>query len=79
MANPTRTAEQLQALIQERIDRIPEIKGLPNDIQEGGVVWKDPGLGGCNWTVKMIRNPDSYRPEIARIIRQVQTEFDLET
>ena len=78
MAKPTRTAAQLQALIQERIDRIPDLAGLPTDVQDGGIVWKDPGLGGYNWTVRSVRNLDSYRPDIARIIRQVQIEFDLD-
>ena len=78
MPKPTRTASQLQDLIVERISRIPDLAGQRTDAQDGGIVWKDPGLGGCNWTVKTVRNLDSYRPDIARIIRQVQTEFDLD-
>lgn len=78
MAKPTRTAAQLQALIQERIDRIPDLAGQRTDVQDGGIVWKDPGEGGANWTVRRVRNIDTYRPDIARIIRETQERFDLE-
>lgn len=79
MAKPTRTATELQALLQARIDAIPDLVGQITDIQAGGVVWVDTGTdGGANWTVRRTRNMDTYRTDIARIIRDVQREFDLE-
>jgi hypothetical protein len=51
MTKPTRNAQQLQALIQERLDAIPDLRGQRTDVQDGGIVWKDPGHeGGANWT-----------------------------
>jgi len=80
---PTRTAAQLQALIKERIDQIPELiddlGGRENtDVDAGGVVWREPVEGAANWTVMVLRNAESYRTDIARIIRQLQEQFDLE-
>ncbi len=80
MAKPTRTAKQLQALLQERIDQIPELRGVMTDVQAGGVIWMDPGHeGGPNWTVRSLSDRSTYRNDIARIIRDVQREFDLDT
>jgi len=78
MPKPTRTAAQLQALIQERIDAIPELRGQVTDIQAGGIVWKQPSGRGANWTVKTVRSRETYRADVAGIIRQVQDAFDLE-
>lgn len=77
MPKPARTAKQLQALIRERIDAIPELEGQVTDVDLGGVVWAPGGTGG-NWTVPQLRSKDAYRADIARIIRQVQTEYDLD-
>ncbi|RYF25671.1 MAG: hypothetical protein EOO23_08885 [Comamonadaceae bacterium] len=77
MPKPTRTAGQLEALLIEQISRIPELGGQVTDVELGGVVWAPGGAGG-NWTVKTVRDRDSYRPDIARLIRQMQERFDLE-
>ncbi|MES2401839.1 MAG: hypothetical protein V4573_17745 [Pseudomonadota bacterium] len=77
MAKPSRTAKQLQVLIQERIDAIPDLAGQVTDVEMGGVVWAPGGAGG-NWTVPVLRGRDQYRADIARIIRQLQDTFDLE-
>ncbi len=77
MTKPSRTAKQLQALLQERIQAIPELAGQTTDVDVGGVVWAPGGTGG-NWTVPVLRGRDSYRADIARIIRQLQGEYDLE-
>jgi hypothetical protein len=79
MTKPTLNAQQLQALIQERLDAIPDLRGQRTDVQDGGIVWKDPGHeGGANWTVRITRDIDTYRPDIARIIRQLQMQYDLD-
>lgn len=79
-SKPTLSARQLQALLQERINAIPELQGVLTDIQAGGVIWMDPGHeGGPNWTVRRVSNQENYRTDIARIIRDVQREYDLDT
>lgn len=75
---PSRTAKQLQALLKERIDAIPDLEGQVTDVELGGVVWAPGGTGG-NWTVPVLRGRDVYRTDIARIIRQLQDTYDLES
>lgn len=78
MAKPTRTAEQLKALLLVRIERIPELAGHVTDVHRGGVVWMDPGEGGPNWTVPVLTARTLHRADIARAIRELQMQFDLE-
>ncbi|QRF56604.1 hypothetical protein [Variovorax paradoxus] len=80
MAKPTRTAEQLQELLLARIDKeIPDLRGQLTDVARGGVVWMDPGHeGGPNWTVKVMTDQSTHRVDIARVMRQLQMQFDLE-
>lgn len=77
MKKPARTAKQLKQLLQERINAIPELAGQTTDVDICGVVWAPGGTGG-NWTVPQLRSRDAYRADIARIIRQLQGEYDLE-
>lgn len=60
--------KQLQQLLQERIQAIPELAGQTTDIDIGGVVWAPGGTGG-NWTVPVLRGRDAYHADIARIMR----------
>lgn len=78
MSKPARTAKQLQQLLLDRIDAIEDLRGQMTDVHRGGVVWMDGGEGGANWTVRSVTNRDLYRPDIARIIRQLQMQYDLE-
>ena len=83
VTKPTRTAAQLHELIKAEIDKIPELQddlgGRQNtDVDTGGVIWREPVEGAANWTVMTGRNVASYRNDIARIIRQMQGQFDLE-
>lgn len=77
MTKHSRTAKQLQAILQERIAALPDLEGQITDVDLGGVIWVPGGAGG-NWTVPVLRSRDEYRADVARIIRQLQTEFDLE-
>lgn len=78
MPKPTRTAQELQALIRARIDQVPELRGLPSDV-DGGVRWIDNGCGpGPNWSVPQRTSRDRYSVTVARIIRELQQQFDLE-
>jgi len=38
MARPTRTVEQLQALLIERIEAIPDLRGQAIDVNRSGVI-----------------------------------------
>jgi hypothetical protein len=79
MSKPTRTAEQLQALLLERIEAIPDLRGQMTDVHRGGVVGTGvSGDDGPSWTVPVLTDRATHRPDIARIIRQLQMQFDLE-
>jgi len=78
MPKPTRRAVELQALLIERIEAIPDLRGQVTDVHRGGVVWMDPGEGGPNWTVRVVSDRGTHRADIARIIRNLQGQFDLE-
>ena len=79
MAKPTRTAEQLHQMVLERIEAIADLRGQVTDVHRGGVV--GTGLGGDDgpsWTIPIKTNRDTHRPDIARIIRQLQMQYDLD-
>lgn len=79
MAKPTRTARQLKEILIERIEAIPGMRGQVPDVHTGGVRWADSGPGEPNWYVPAGVQREDYRLDIARIIRQTQMEFDLDT
>ncbi|WP_418145529.1 hypothetical protein ABL850_15830 [Variovorax paradoxus] len=78
MSKPTRTAEQLQRLLLERIEAIPDLRGQITDVHRGGVVGISAEEGGPNWTVRVVSDRGTHRADIARIIRQLQSQVDLE-
>lgn len=79
MSKPTRTANQLQALLIERIEALPDMAGEVTDAHRAGVRWVDGGPGAPNWTVPTVSDRGAYRSDVARVIRQAQFEFDLDT
>ena len=80
MPKPTRTAKQLQALLLERIEAIPELRGQVADVHRGGVVGTGvSGDDGSSWTVPVVSNRGTHRADIARIIRTLHAQFDLES
>lgn len=79
MTKPTRSAKQLHQLLIERIEAIPELGGRVTDVHRGHVV----GTGGDsesgpNWTVPVLTDRGTHRADIARIIRQLQGQYDLD-
>ena len=78
MAKPTRTAEQLKAMLIARIEALPGLRGQQTDIHRGGVIGMPAEEGGPNLTVRVVSNRGTHRADIARIIRQLQQQFDLE-
>lgn len=79
MAKPTRSAEQLKQMVLERIDGIAELRGQETDVHRGGVVGTGgDGEGGPNWTIPVRTDRGTHRADIARIIRDLQTRYDLE-
>ncbi|MDP9992023.1 hypothetical protein J2W28_001051 [Variovorax boronicumulans] len=79
MPKPTRTAKQLHQLLIERIEAIPDLAGQITDVHRGYVVGTGVyGDDGPSWTVPVLTDRNAHRPDIARIIRQLQMQFDLE-
>lgn len=79
MANPTRTAKQLHQLLIERIEAIPDLAGQATDVHRGHVVGTaGDSEGGPNWTVPVLTDRGTHRADIARIIRTMQSLYDLE-
>jgi len=79
MAKPTRSAKQLHQMVLERIEAIPDLRGQVTDVHRGGVV--GTGLGGDDgpsWTIPVKTDRGTHRSDIARIIRDLQTRYDLE-
>jgi hypothetical protein len=78
-SKPTRTAQQLHALLIERIEAIPDLHGQATDVHGGRVVGvAGDGEGGPNWMVWAVTDRSYHRADIARIIRTLQGQFDLE-
>jgi hypothetical protein len=78
VAKPTRRAVELQALLIERIESVPELRGKLTDAHVGGVVWMEPIEGSANWTVRIVTERALHRGDIARFIRELQLKYDLE-
>jgi hypothetical protein len=79
MAKPTRTAEQLQQMLIERIEAIPGLRGQVTGVHRGGIVGTGvSGDDGPSWTVPVVSDRGTHRADIARIIRTLQGQFDLD-
>lgn len=79
MPKPTRTAKQLHELLIERIEAIPDLRGQVTDVHRAGVVGTGlSGDDGPSWTVPVRTDRGTHRADIARIIRTLQGQFDLE-
>lgn len=78
MAKPTRTAKELQQLVIDRIEAIPELRGQVTDVHRGGVIGIPSEDGSPNWTVRVVSDRGLHRSDIARIIRELQMKYDLD-
>lgn len=78
-SKPTRTARQLREILIERIEALPGMAGQVTDVHTGGVRWADAGPGEPNWYVPVGAQREDYRLDVARVIRQTQMDFDLDT
>lgn len=79
MRKPTRTAEQLQQMLIEHIEAISDLRGQVTDVHSRGVVGTGvSGDDGPSWTVPVVSDRATHRPDIARIIREHQMRYDLE-
>ncbi|WP_225784708.1 hypothetical protein [Xenophilus sp. Marseille-Q4582] len=79
MAKPTRTARQLKEILIERIEALPGMRGQITDVHTGGVRWVDAEPGNPNWYVPVGVQREDYRLDVARVIKQTQLEFDMDT
>lgn len=79
MSKPTRTSAQLQALLIERIEEIPDLLGQVTDVHRCGVIGTGlSGDDGPSWTVPVRSDRGTHRADIARIVRDLQMRFDLD-
>lgn len=79
MSKPTRTAEELRKMVLERIEGIPDLKGQVTDVHRGAVVGTGVyGDDGPSWTIPVRTDRGTHRADIARVIRDLQRQYDLE-
>jgi hypothetical protein len=78
MVKPTRTAEQLKAILIARIEALPDLRGQQTDVHRGGVIGMPSEEGGPNWTVRVVTDRGTHRADIAQLIRTLQGQFDLD-
>lgn len=79
MSKPTRSAKQLKEMLLEKIEALPGMNAQVTDVHTGGVRWADAEPGEPNWYVPIGVQREDYRLDIARIIRQMQLQYDLDT
>jgi len=79
MPRQSLSPRKLQALLIERIESLPGMAGQTTDVHRSGVRWVDGGEGGPNWYVPVGPQREGYRLDVARVIRQTQMEYDLDT
>ncbi len=77
MPRQTMTAEQIQAIVSERIHQIREVRddGARLDVPIPTSHERDET--GCNWEIRYFPNPGAYMDGINRVIAQARTEFNL--
>lgn len=78
-SKPSLSARHLKALLIERIEALPGMAGQVTDVHTGGVRWADAEPGEPNWYVPVGAQREDYRLDVARVIRQTQLEYDLDT
>ena len=77
MLRQIKTAEQMQAIVSERIHQIYEVRtdggkvGVPIPIRH------EPDDRGCNWEMRHFRYPRPYADAIASVVAQARKEFNL--
>lgn len=79
MPRKTLSPRRLQALLIERIEALPGMVGQRTDVHIHGIRWVDGGEGGPNWYVPTGAQRDDYRLDVARVIKQTQLEYDMDT
>lgn len=79
MPRPSLSPRKLQALLIERIEALPDMAGQVTDVHTLGIRWVDAGPGEPNWYVPRGPQRDDYRSDVARVIRQTQLEYDMDT
>lgn len=78
MPKPTRSATELQRMLLERIEQLPGLAGAQTPLHGAGIVGVDSDGDVANWTVRTTVPPSSWRLDVARVIRQLQLEFDMD-
>lgn len=79
MPRPSLSPRKLHALLLERIEALPGMAGQVTDVHTLGVRWVDAEPGNPNWYVPTGAQRDDYRLDVARVIKQMQLEYDMDT
>lgn len=79
MPKATRTAEQLQGSLIERIETIPYLRGQVADVHRAHVVGTGVnGEGGPSWTAPALADRGTYGADISRILGERRMRIDLD-
>ncbi|MET3512768.1 hypothetical protein ABIC63_000533 [Pseudacidovorax sp. 1753] len=79
MSKPTRTASELSKLLQARFAALPGMGGTALATQLVRVVGiEGDGEGGPTWMMRSTVPPSAWRPDVARVLKQLQLQYDLD-
>ena len=78
MAKATLTAAELQRLLLEQIGAKPELQGILTEAYRARVVGVSAVDGGPNWMVWSATDIGQFRGALARIIRTLQTKYNMD-
>lgn len=77
MAREIQTAEEIQKIVQDLIDRTEEVRkdgakiGVPIPYKH------ETDEGGCNWNMKFFQNATGYESTIRKIVSWARSQFNL--
>ena len=78
MGKPTRSARELQRMLIERIEQLPGLAGAQTPLHAAGIVGVESDGDAANWTVRTTVPPSGWRLDVARVVKQLQLEFDMD-
>ena len=79
MPRIVRTAEEIQTIVEMRVDEIREVREDGDRIGIPVPQWHEPDEDGCNWSMNVLRNPGAHLQAVLFVIAAAQTQFNLPT
>ena len=77
MARKIRSAADIRQIIQERFNSIDVVKEDKAEVTIHEVQWHEPDETGCNWGLGSYRGDRHYADAIARIVHELQQQYNL--